>query len=42
MNEGTPIARGQKIAKKLYHMDFMLVNPNDAQKTYLLHNSAPS
>jgi hypothetical protein len=41
-NERTPIARGQKIAKKLYHMDFTLANPDDAQKTYLSHNSASS
>ena len=36
------IARGRKIAKKLYHMDFTLTSPTDAEETYNAHSSTPS
>ena len=42
MSEGTAIARGTKIAKKLYHMDFTLVSPETAEETYDAHDAAPS
>ena len=42
MDEGTVIARGRKIAKKLYHMDFTLTSPADTEETYNAQCSAPS